>query len=98
MCQKRKWETEPLVLEARIQKRFLRHAGSSGDARGLDVVFAAPPGFTILFGASGAGKTTLLNCLAGITRPDSGRIAVRGTVLFEGTRALSLPAAERRVA
>jgi molybdate transport system ATP-binding protein len=85
------------VLEARIQKRFLRGAGSSGDDPVLDVVFEAPPGFTILFGASGAGKTTLLNCVAGITRPDSGHIRVRGAVLFEGGEGLSLPVAERRV-
>jgi molybdate transport system ATP-binding protein len=97
MCQKRNWKTVPQVLEARIQKRFLRGAGSSGDVLVLDVVFEAPPGFTILFGASGAGKTTLLNCIAGITRPDSGRIRVRGAVLFEGDHGLSVPVAERRV-
>ena len=85
------------MLEARIQKRFLRGAGSSGDAPVLDVVFEAPPGFTILFGASGAGKTTLLNCIAGITRPESGRIRVAGAVLFESGHGLSLPVAERRV-
>ena len=40
----------------------------------LDLAVALPPGITILFGPSGAGKTTLLDCIAGLARPDSGRI------------------------
>lgn len=31
-----------------------------------------------LLGPNGAGKTTLISCLAGLTRPDSGRISVLG--------------------
>lgn len=41
------------------------------------------PGITILFGASGAGKTTLLDCIAGLTSPDAGRIAVGSRVFFD---------------
>src|SRR5258708_36742757 len=57
----------------------------------------ASEGFTIVFGASGAGKTTLLNCIAGISRPDSGRIVVSGTVFFDAEKRFSLPVAQRRV-
>jgi molybdate transport system ATP-binding protein len=91
----------PPVLEARIQKRFApatgSSPGSSGEASALDVTFEAQPGFTILFGASGAGKTTVLNCIAGMVRPDAGRIVADGTVLFDKDRRIHLPVARRRV-
>jgi molybdate transport system ATP-binding protein len=63
----------------------------------LDCEFTAGAGFTILFGASGAGKTTLLNCVAGLTAPDVGRIAVGERVLFDASQATNLPVAKRRV-
>ena len=84
------------MLEACIQKQFAPSAGSSGSAS-LDVAMEASEGFTIVFGASGAGKTTLLNCIAGISRPDSGRIAVSGTLFFDGEKRFSLRVAQRRV-
>jgi molybdate transport system ATP-binding protein len=74
-------------LEARFQKRFAEFA--------LDVEFSAGAGFNILFGASGAGKTTLLDCVAGLTAPDSGRIAIGSRLLFDATT--SLPVEKRRV-
>lgn len=56
--------------------------------------FAAGPGVTVLVGASGAGKTSVLDMIAGLVRPDTGRIAVDGRVLFdEGT---DLPPERRR--
>ena len=63
----------------------------------LDVEFSVAPGFTILFGPSGAGKTTLLDCVAGLARPESGRIVVGERVLFDSDQRLSLPVAKRRV-
>jgi molybdate transport system ATP-binding protein len=81
------------VLEARF-----RHAYSvQGREFALEVEFSAAPGFTILFGASGAGKTTLLDCVAGLVRPESGRIAVGGQVLFDAEKRINLPVAKRRV-
>ncbi len=49
----------------------------------LDVDLAAGPGVTALFGPSGAGKTTLARCVAGLARPDGGRITLDGRVLFD---------------
>jgi molybdate transport system ATP-binding protein len=49
----------------------------------LDVDFQVDAGFTILFGASGSGKTTILRCVAGLTSPDSGRIAIGDQVCFD---------------
>jgi molybdate transport system ATP-binding protein len=62
-----------------------------------DLAFDAPPGFTILFGASGSGKTTVLRSIAGLTRPDSGRIVVGGRVLFDSVSGTDLPPQRRRI-
>jgi molybdate transport system ATP-binding protein len=77
-------------LSVRLQKRL-------GDSFNLDVAFAAPAGITILFGPSGAGKTTLLDCIAGLTAPNSGRISVGNSVLFDSTAGMNLPTRERRI-
>ena len=63
----------------------------------LKVDFQADAGFTILFGASGAGKTTLLDCVAGLARPDSGRIAVGERVLFDSKQTINVAVAKRHV-
>jgi molybdate transport system ATP-binding protein len=62
----------------------------------VDIEFEAKPGFTILFGASGAGKTTVLDCIAGISAPDSGRIAIRQRILFDSSLRINLPVWTRR--
>jgi molybdate transport system ATP-binding protein len=63
----------------------------------LEVEFNAAAGFIILFGPSGAGKTTLLDCVAGLAKPDSGRIAIGDRFLFDSTQRTDLPVAKRRV-
>ncbi len=63
----------------------------------LEVHFQTEPGFTILFGPSGAGKTTLLDCVAGLAKPDSGRIAIGDRVLFDAEQAIDLPVSKRCV-
>ena len=63
----------------------------------LDVAFSAPPGITILFGASGSGKTTVLRAVAGLARPDRGRIAVGNHTLFDRATGVDLPVPQRRV-
>ena len=64
----------------------------------LDVSLEFPPGITILFGPSGAGKSTLLDCLAGLVRPDAGRISIGGDVLFDSSSRKNLPPQKRRIA
>ncbi len=63
----------------------------------LDAAFEAPQGVTALFGRSGAGKTTLVNAVAGLLRPDAGRVAVDDWVLFDTARGLWLPPHRRRL-
>ncbi|HEV8586249.1 MAG TPA: ABC transporter ATP-binding protein [Methylomirabilota bacterium] len=62
----------------------------------LDVAWTAGDGVAVLFGPSGAGKTLTLQCLAGLLRPDEGRIEVDGRVLFEAG-AVDVPPQARRV-
>ncbi|WP_340119880.1 molybdenum ABC transporter ATP-binding protein [Pelagibius sp. 7325] len=54
-------------------------------------------GITALFGRSGAGKTSLVNMLAGLIRPQRGRIALRGETLFDSQRGIDLPPEKRRL-
>ncbi|HEV1993009.1 MAG TPA: ATP-binding cassette domain-containing protein, partial [Candidatus Acidoferrum sp.] len=49
-------------------------------------------------GASGAGKSTLLDCIAGLARPNEGRIVAGGDVLFDSARGIHVPAPKRRIA
>lgn len=51
----------------------------------------AGPGLTAIVGTSGSGKTSLLNMVAGLLRPDSGRIAVNGQAMFDAAARLNLP-------
>lgn len=63
----------------------------------LDLEFDAPAGVTVLFGRSGAGKTTVVNAVAGLVRPEAGRVAVGDWVLFDTDRGVWLPPHRRRL-
>jgi molybdate transport system ATP-binding protein len=63
----------------------------------LDVDFTLPPGISILFGPSGAGKSTTLAALAGLVRPDAGRIALGQEVWFSAEAGIDRPAHRRSV-
>lgn len=52
--------------------------------------FKVPNGLTALFGPSGAGKTSVLDAVAGLLRPERGRIAVDGRVLFDSEAGIDL--------
>lgn len=63
--------------------------------RKIRAAIPAASGITALFGPSGAGKTSVLDAVAGLLRPESGRIVVSGQVLFDGEARIDL-APERR--
>jgi molybdate transport system ATP-binding protein len=81
------------TLEIRVTKQF---ANGERDFL-LQAECACAAGITILFGASGAGKTTLLDCVAGLTSPAAGRIAVGNRVFFDCKKGLNLAVQRRGV-
>jgi molybdate transport system ATP-binding protein len=50
-----------------------------------------------VLGPSGAGKTMTLQCIAGLTKPDEGRIELNGKVLFDSREKINLPPQKRKV-
>jgi molybdate transport system ATP-binding protein len=77
------------VLEVDIEHRLA--------AFELDIHFRTGRGLTALFGRSGAGKTSVVNAIAGLIRPQRGRIVVDGSVLLDTERGISAPTHRRRV-
>jgi len=73
----------------------LRISRTVGAAR-IEIDVAAAGAVLGITGPSGAGKTSLLNCVAGLLRPDSGRIVVAGEILFDRATGLDLPPERRR--
>jgi iron(III) transport system ATP-binding protein len=80
-----------------VAKSYRRSDGA--EVRAIDhVSFDVAAGeFLVLLGPSGCGKTTLLRSMAGLERPDSGRIEIDGSVVFDSTSRKLVPP-ERRAA
>jgi len=64
----------------------------------LDVAFDVPPGVTVLFGPSGAGKSRTLACIAGLAKPEKGRITLGSDVWFDSKTNEACAIHARRVA
>ena len=63
----------------------------------LSVSFEADKGVTGVLGASGCGKSLTLRCIAGIERPDEGRIVLDGETLFDSEKRIVMSPQKRRV-
>lgn len=59
--------------------------------------FACDHGLTALFGRSGAGKTTLVNLIAGLIRPQQGRISINDRMLVDTASGIFVPPHQRRI-
>mgnify|MGYP002780384272 FL=1 len=63
----------------------------------LDCAFGAPAvGVTTLFGPSGCGKSTVLSGIAGLLRPQEGRVVLDGAVLLDTASGICVAAERRR--
>jgi len=78
-----------MALEVDIEKRL-------GNFH-LRAAFACGEEFLGILGASGSGKSMTLKCIAGIEKPDRGRIVLDGRVLFDSEAKIDLPPQKRRV-
>ena len=58
---------------------------------------AAHDEILVLFGHSGAGKSVTLQLIAGLLKPDRGRIVVDGTTVFDSAASVDLPPQQRGV-
>lgn len=77
------------MLSVSIKKRL--------DNFTLEVEFETDGETMALLGASGCGKSMTLKCIAGIEKPDSGRIVLDGRVLFDSEKRINLPPQQRKV-
>ena len=77
-----------MKLEVRIKKKLGKFL--------LDVAFESD-GVLGLLGASGCGKSMTLKCIAGVEKPDEGRIVLDGRVLFDSEKRINLSPQERKV-
>ncbi|MBQ9955925.1 MAG: ATP-binding cassette domain-containing protein [Eggerthellaceae bacterium] len=79
-----------MSLEVRIKKALPGFA--------LDVEFDSGDETLGFLGASGCGKSLTLKCIAGIEKPDEGRIVVNGRVFFDSKEGVNLSPQERKTA
>jgi molybdate transport system ATP-binding protein/molybdate transport system permease protein len=63
----------------------------------LAVEFTADGAPLGLLGPSGSGKTMTLRAIAGLEKPDRGRIVLHGHVLFDSEHGVNVPARDRRI-
>lgn len=63
----------------------------------LEVSFEAHDGVMGILGPSGCGKSMTLRCIAGVEKPDSGRIVLDGVTLFDSEKRINLKPQQRQV-
>jgi molybdate transport system ATP-binding protein len=80
-----------------IEANFVKRFSGGPEIRVESLRTREQAAVTVLFGPSGAGKTTVLRCLAGLMRPEEGKIGFAGQAWSEATRGFFLPARDRHV-
>lgn len=77
------------MLKVNINKKL--------DKINLSINFEVEKGVLGLFGASAVGKSMTLKIIAGIEKPDSGKIVLNDKVLFDSEKKINLPPQQRRI-
>lgn len=63
----------------------------------LHIEFSINREILVLFGPSGCGKTTTLRCIAGLAKPDMGKICLDNRTFYDSKNAIFVPPRERNV-
>ena len=77
------------MLEVQIRKTL--------KAFSLDVAFSLGDERVAIFGPSGSGKSLTLQCIAGLLKPDAGRIVINGRPVFDSSQGIDLRPQDRRI-
>lgn len=80
-----------MALEVSIRKKL------GNFVLDIDFTTASEDGCMGILGASGCGKSMTLKCIAGIEKPDEGRIIMDGKVLFDSKKKINLPPQKRHM-
>jgi iron(III) transport system ATP-binding protein len=87
----------PVVSVTQLRKSFFSPDGTAVPAVDNISLSLEEGKFMVLLGPSGCGKTTLLRCIAGLERPQSGRIEVSGRTVFSSEEAIDVPSYRRQL-
>src|SRR6478609_2158948 len=63
----------------------------------LAPVLASDAQVIAIYGASGAGKSLTLQAMAGLIRPERGRVQIAGATLFDAAKGIDIPTRARSV-
>lgn len=81
---------EPMSIDISIKKK-LRFFD-------VDVSFSCPDSrMLVMIGPSGGGKTRIIRMMAGLDKPDEGKIMFRGKTWFDSKKGIDLPVQQRRL-
>jgi molybdate transport system ATP-binding protein len=81
------------MIQARLRKSMPQDSGKPAFSFGAEFELAG--GITAVFGPPSSGKTLLLDLLAGLIRPDDGRLMVEGQILYDRATGVNLPPRKR---
>jgi len=85
------------MTAAKWEVSVYKSLASGGHRFELDVAFSSNATRLVLFGPSGAGKSLTLKAMAGLLRPDRGRVALAGDALFDSQAGIDVPARDRHL-
>ncbi|MEZ5564682.1 MAG: ATP-binding cassette domain-containing protein [Gammaproteobacteria bacterium] len=80
-----------------LQVDIRRTLRSPGREFHLNVNFTTTTPLVVIFGHSGSGKSVTMQAIAGLLRPDNGRIVVGGDTVFDSSQQIDIPARRRGV-